>query len=178
MLFVPTETTRGVAQTDRRGENRLVCARRLMILMFQHSAARHPHTNNETGMWPQHAALLFLTTRCLCEKQQSHDLASHCTMGGRGGGVGGPYPTPRKPNPCFLRPTALSHRHVVAALLRQQADTHASTQHTDTCFKPTYAGRQSCTHLFVYALAHAPPITLKCTHTCAATHMHNRHDRQ
>lgn len=66
------------------------------------------------------------------------------------------------------------HQHPHAGRHTNISSTH---KHTQT-FK-THIHSQSCIHLFVYTLAHTPPlITLKCRHTCAATHRHNRHDRQ
>lgn len=141
-----------------------------------------PHANNETGMRPLRSALLFLTTQCFCENQRSHELANYCTRGGTLDFVVHPKSLlPRAHssvshtytdmlNPYALMPFCCTNIHM-------QADTQTSTQHTRMFKTPIHS--QSCIHLFVYTLAHTPPlITLKCTHTCAATHKHNRHDRQ
>lgn len=140
-----------------------------------HSAVRHPTQTTKTGMRPLRSALLFLATPMLLWEPAitwggslwsllksllpwAHSSVLHTHTD--------------KLYPYALMPFSSTNTHM-------QADTQTSAQHTNTHTFKTHIHSQSCIHLFVYTLAHTPPlITLKCMHTCAATHKHKRHDRQ
>lgn len=129
-----------------------------------------PHANNETGMRPLRSALLFLATPCLCENQRSHELANYCTRGG----LWSLWSLLKSLLPWAH--SSVSHTHTDMLNLYALMPFSCTNTHMQA---DTQTSAQSCIHLFVYTMAHTRPlITLKCAHTCAATHKHNRHDRQ
>lgn len=122
-----------------------------------------PHANNETGMRPLRSALLFLTTQCFCENQQSHELANYCTRGGL-------WILWSTQNPCYpLGPQfCLTHIHrhakplcANAFLLHQHphAGRHTNINSTHTHVQNPHT--QSAMH---------SPI---CIHTCTHSPTHN-----